>query len=160
MTDKPSWDIECSAEGNDLQVDITLHGMGAIVVPSATGPKSAVTYPRVVEDTPERKITELSENMTLITDSYREPQKKGDLWDALIDDDTLRDELRIKSRLLRALNRWIKTANKDDVAVCTQLQISHEDLDALRAGHIDEFSIGALMELCTHAGITKLDEYL
>ncbi len=146
-------------ENNNLNVDITLHGMGAIVVPSETGPKNTVTYPRVIEDTPERKITQLSDDVTLITDTYREPQKQ-DLWDQLIDDDTERDELRVKSRLMRTLNRWIKASRKDDVAICTQLMFTHEDLDAIRAGHIDEYCIGALMEYCTRAGITKLDEYL
>ncbi|AFH14646.1 hypothetical protein LU11_gp115 [Pseudomonas phage Lu11] len=148
-------------ENNNLNVDITLHGMGAIVVPSETGPKNTVTYPRVVEDTPERKITQLSEDVTLITDSYREPQKPvPDVWDSLIDEDCMRDELRIKARILRTLNRWIKASRKDDVALCTQLMITHEDLADLRAGHIDEYCIGTLMEYCTRAGITKLDEYL
>jgi predicted XRE-type DNA-binding protein len=76
-----------------------------------------------------------------------------DVWDALESDPAERERLRMRSRLMDALREKIESWKLSQTAAAKRLGITQPRLNDLLKGRFNKFSLGALFDLATRAGL-------
>lgn len=76
-----------------------------------------------------------------------------DVWDALESDPAERERLRMRSRLMDALREKIESWKVSQAAAAKRLRITQPRLNDLLKGRFNKFSLGALFDLATRAGL-------
>ncbi len=77
----------------------------------------------------------------------------ANVWDALEADPAERERLKLRSQLLSALEDRIKSWKLTQAEAAARLDITQPRLNDLLKGRFDKFSLGALFDLATRAGI-------
>ena len=75
------------------------------------------------------------------------------VWDALEDDPAERERLKMRSVLLTALRRKVESWKITQSEAAKRLQITQPRLNDLLKGRFNKFSLGALFDLATRAGL-------
>jgi predicted XRE-type DNA-binding protein len=75
------------------------------------------------------------------------------VWDALEDDPAERERLKMRSTLLIALQRKISSWKMTQIQAAQRLDITQPRLNDLLRGRFNKFSLGALFDLATRAGL-------
>ena len=75
------------------------------------------------------------------------------VWDALEDDPAERERLKMRSALLTALRRKIESWKVTQGEAAKRLEITQPRLNDLLKGRFNKFSLGALFDLATRAGL-------
>lgn len=75
------------------------------------------------------------------------------VWDALEDDPAERERLKMRSLLLSALEKRIKGWHVTQAEAAKRLGINQPRLNDLLRHRFDKFSLGALFDMATRAGI-------
>ena len=76
-----------------------------------------------------------------------------DVWDALKDDPVERERLKMRSRLMSALQGRVKAWNITQVEAAKRHSITQPRLNDLLKDRFNKFSLGALFDLATRAGL-------
>lgn len=76
-----------------------------------------------------------------------------DVWDALESDPAERERLKMRSRLMDALREKIESWRISQTAAAKRLGITQPRLNDLLKGRFNKFSLGALFDLATRAGL-------
>ena len=76
------------------------------------------------------------------------------IWDALEDDPVERASLTVRSDLMIALDQTVERWNVTQKAAAARLGISQPRLNDLLKGRISKFSLDALVDLATKAGLS------
>lgn len=77
----------------------------------------------------------------------------SDVWDAIEDDPAERARLKMRSDLLSALERRVAGWKVTQSVAAKRLGITQPRLNDLLKGRFNKFSLGALFDLATRAGI-------
>jgi predicted XRE-type DNA-binding protein len=80
-------------------------------------------------------------------------QKFASVWDAIEDTPQQAASMRARSELLMALQLWVKKVGITQAAAACQFGITQPRMSDLMRGKIDLFSLGALMDMATVAGL-------
>ena len=75
------------------------------------------------------------------------------VWDAIEDDPAERERLKMRSALLTALRRKIASWKITQAEAAKRLDITQPRLNDLLKGRFNKFSLGALFDLATRAGL-------
>ena len=75
------------------------------------------------------------------------------VWDALEDDPVERERLKMRSRLMTALKIRVKSWHIAPAKAARRLGITQRRLNDLRKDRFNKFSLGALFDLATRAGL-------
>jgi predicted XRE-type DNA-binding protein len=75
------------------------------------------------------------------------------VWDALEDDPAERERLKMRSALLTALRRQIEGWKVTQSEAAKRLVVTQPRLNDLLKGRFNKFSLGALFDLATRAGL-------
>ena len=75
------------------------------------------------------------------------------VWDAIEDDPAERERLKMRSALLTALRRKIEGWKVTQGVAAKRLNITQPRLNDLLKGRFNKFSLGALFDLATRAGL-------
>jgi predicted XRE-type DNA-binding protein len=75
------------------------------------------------------------------------------VWDAIEDDPVERERLKMRSALLSALHRQVKSWKVSRRAAAKRLDITQPRLNDLLKDRFNKFSLGALFDLATKAGL-------
>ncbi|HEX6118803.1 MAG TPA: XRE family transcriptional regulator [Dongiaceae bacterium] len=75
------------------------------------------------------------------------------VWDAIEDDPAERERLKMRSALLTALRRKIEGWKVTQGTSAKRLNITQPRLNDLLKGRFNKFSLGALFDLATRAGL-------
>jgi predicted XRE-type DNA-binding protein len=75
------------------------------------------------------------------------------VWDAIENDPAERARLKLRSELLIALERHVVGWKVTQIEAAKRLGITQPRLNDLLKGRFDKFSLGALFDLATRAGI-------
>jgi predicted XRE-type DNA-binding protein len=76
-----------------------------------------------------------------------------DVWDALESDPAERERLKMRSRLMDALRDKVESWKITQSAAAKRLGITQPRLNDLLNGRFNTFSLGALFDLATKAGL-------
>ncbi|HFH4533490.1 TPA: helix-turn-helix domain-containing protein [Pseudomonas aeruginosa] len=76
------------------------------------------------------------------------------VWDTLADSTKETENLRIRSQLMRALTRTIKSWDLPQKDAAARLHVTQPRLNDLLKGKIDKFSLDALVNLLDAADLT------
>lgn len=76
-----------------------------------------------------------------------------DVWDALESDPVERERLKMRSRLMIALRDKIESWKTTQSEAAKRLGITQPRLNDLLKGRFNKFSLGALFDLATRAGL-------
>jgi predicted XRE-type DNA-binding protein len=76
-----------------------------------------------------------------------------DVWDALEDDPVERERLKMRSRLMSALQDRVKAWSLTQAEAAKRLNITQPRLNDLLKDRFNKFSLGALFDLATRAGL-------
>jgi predicted XRE-type DNA-binding protein len=77
----------------------------------------------------------------------------ANVWDALEDDPVIRENLKVRSELLIALEKTIESWKLTQKDAAARLGITQPRLNDLLRGRIGKFSMDALVDLATKAGL-------
>ncbi|HEX3942802.1 MAG TPA: XRE family transcriptional regulator [Rhizomicrobium sp.] len=77
----------------------------------------------------------------------------ANVWDALEDDPVIRENLKVRTQLLIALEKMIESWNLTQKDAAARLGITQPRLNDLLRGRIGKFSMDALVDLATKAGL-------
>ena len=77
----------------------------------------------------------------------------ANVWDALEDDPVIRENLKVRSELLIALEKTIESWKLTQKEAAARLGITQPRLNDLLRGRIGKFSLDALVDLATKAGL-------
>ena len=80
-------------------------------------------------------------------------QKFENVWEALEDDPNMVASLTARSELMIAIELTVKQWKLTQAAAAKRLGLTQPRLNDLLRGHIDRFSLDALMNIATHAGL-------
>jgi predicted XRE-type DNA-binding protein len=80
-------------------------------------------------------------------------QKFASVWDAIEDTPQQAASMRARSELLVALQQWVKKTGVTQVESARQFGITQPRMSDLMRGKIDLFSLDALMDMATVAGL-------
>ena len=80
-------------------------------------------------------------------------ERYKDVWDAIEDDPVERERLKMRSRLMTALQTRIRTWNVTQAEAAKRLEITQPRLNDLLKDRFNKFSLGALFDLATRAGL-------
>jgi predicted XRE-type DNA-binding protein len=75
------------------------------------------------------------------------------VWDAIEDDPAERERLKMRSALLIALRRKVESWKTTQAEAAKLLGITQPRLNDLIKGRFNKFSLGALFDLATRAGL-------
>ncbi len=75
------------------------------------------------------------------------------VWDALEPDPAERERLKMRSRLMNALRDRIASWDVTQAEAAKRLDITQPRLNDLLRGRFNKFSLGALFDLATRAGL-------
>lgn len=80
-------------------------------------------------------------------------ERYKDVWDAIEDDPAERERLKMRSALLTALQKRIKAWDVTQAEAAKRLDITQPRLNDLLKDRFNKFSLGALFDLATRAGL-------
>lgn len=80
-------------------------------------------------------------------------QRFGSVWDAIEDTPQQAAGMRARSDLMMALQEWVKTSGKTQVEASRLFGITQPRMSDLMRGKISLFSLEALMDMATVAGL-------
>lgn len=80
-------------------------------------------------------------------------EKHANVWDGLGVDPAAAENLRIRAGLMRELTAWISASGLTQSQVAARFGVSQPRVSDLVRGHIDLFSIDALVNMLTAAGL-------
>jgi predicted XRE-type DNA-binding protein len=80
-------------------------------------------------------------------------ERFGGVWDAIEDDPAERERLKMRSALLIALRRKVESWKTTQAEAAKLLGITQPRLNDLIKGRFNKFSLGALFDLATRAGL-------
>ena len=75
------------------------------------------------------------------------------VWDALVDTPEEAENLRIRSKLMRAITRVVKSWDVSQTEAASRLHITQPRLNDLLKGKIDKYSLDALVNLLASADL-------
>ena len=78
-------------------------------------------------------------------------ERYKDVWDAIEDDPVERERLKMRSRLMSALQARIKGWNLTQAEAAKRLSITQPRLNDLLRGKIDKFSLDTLIDIAAKA---------
>ncbi|MEV8164143.1 MULTISPECIES: helix-turn-helix domain-containing protein [Bacteria] len=80
-------------------------------------------------------------------------ERSTSVWDALVDSPEEAENLRLRSKLMRALTKTIKSWDLPQKDAARQLHVTQPRLSELLNGKIDKFSLDALVNLLASADL-------
>ena len=80
-------------------------------------------------------------------------ERFNDVWDALESDPAERERLKLRSQLMDALRDRIESWKVTQAESAKRLKITQPRLNDLLKGRFSKFSLGALFDLATRAGL-------
>ena len=80
-------------------------------------------------------------------------ERYKDVWDAIEDDPAERERLKMRSALLSAVQKRIKAWDVTQAEAAKRLDITQPRLTDLLKDRFNKFSLGALFDLATRAGL-------
>ena len=80
-------------------------------------------------------------------------QEFKNVWEALEDDPNMVASLTARSELMIAIEKTVKQWKLTQAASAKRLELTQPRLNDLLRGHIDRFSLDALMNIATRAGL-------
>lgn len=80
-------------------------------------------------------------------------QKFASVWDALEDTPQQAASMRARAQLLMALQLWVKKAAITQAEAAKRLSITQPRMSDLMRGKVDLFSLDALLDMATVAGL-------
>jgi predicted XRE-type DNA-binding protein len=80
-------------------------------------------------------------------------QRFASVWDAIEDTPQQAASMRARSELMMALQSWVKTTNVKQADAATLFGITQPRMSDLMRGKINLFSLDALMDMATAAGL-------
>jgi predicted XRE-type DNA-binding protein len=81
-------------------------------------------------------------------------QKFASVWDALEDSPTERASMKARSELMMAVHKAIENWGITQSQAARRLEITQPRLNDLLRGRINKFSLDALVDLATRAGLS------
>lgn len=83
----------------------------------------------------------------------KKAQRFASVWDAIEDTPQQAASMRARSELMMALQSWAKTTNIKQTDAATLFGITQPRMSDLMRGKINLFSLDALMDMATAAGL-------
>jgi predicted XRE-type DNA-binding protein len=80
-------------------------------------------------------------------------ERATSVWDALVDTPEEAENLRIRSKLMRAITRAVKSWDVPQTEAARRLHITQPRLNDLLKGKIDKYSLDALVNLLANADL-------
>lgn len=80
-------------------------------------------------------------------------ERSTSVWDALVDSPEEAENLRLRSKLMRALTKVVKSWDLPQKEAARQLHVTQPRLSELLNGKIDKFSLDALVNLLASADL-------
>ena len=80
-------------------------------------------------------------------------ERATSVWDALVDTPEEAENLRVRSQLMRAIRRVVKTWDVSQKEAAQRLHITQPRLNDLLKGKIDKFSLDALVNMLAGADL-------
>lgn len=80
-------------------------------------------------------------------------ERYASVWDALVDAPEEAENLRVRSQLMRALARTVKSWDVSQQEAANRLHVTQPRVNDLLKGKIDKFSLDALVNLLTGANL-------
>lgn len=80
-------------------------------------------------------------------------ERSTSVWDALVDSPEEAQNLRVRSKLMRAISRNVKAWDIPQKEAAARLHITQPRLNDLLKGKIDKFSLDALVNLLANADL-------
>ncbi|HKS15116.1 MAG TPA: XRE family transcriptional regulator [Pseudomonas sp.] len=80
-------------------------------------------------------------------------ERSTSVWDALVDSPEEAENLRLRSKLMRAITRTVKAWDLPQKEAARQLHVTQPRLSDLLNGKIDKFSLDALVNMLANADL-------
>ncbi|QEU31502.1 helix-turn-helix domain-containing protein [Pseudomonas luteola] len=80
-------------------------------------------------------------------------ERATSVWDALVDSPEEAENLRVRSKLMRAITRTVKAWDVPQKEAAQRLHITQPRLNDLLKGKIDKFSLDALVNMLAGANL-------
>ena len=80
-------------------------------------------------------------------------ERPTSVWDALVDTPEEAESLRVRSQLMRAIRRVVKTWDVSQKEAAQRLHITQPRLNDLLKGKIEKFSLDALVNMLANADL-------
>lgn len=80
-------------------------------------------------------------------------ERSTSVWDALVDSPEEAENLRLRSKLMRAITRAVKAWDLPQKEAARQLHVTQPRLSDLLNGKIDKFSLDALVNMLASADL-------
>ncbi len=80
-------------------------------------------------------------------------ERSTSVWDALVDSPEEAENLRLRSKLMRAITRTVKSWEVSQKDAAQRLHVTQPRLNDLLKGKIDKFSLDALVNMLASANL-------
>jgi predicted XRE-type DNA-binding protein len=80
-------------------------------------------------------------------------ERSTSVWDALVDSPEEAENLRLRSKLMRAITRTVKSWDVAQKEAAQRLHVTQPRLNDLLKGKIDKFSLDALVNMLASANL-------
>lgn len=80
-------------------------------------------------------------------------ERSTSVWDALVDSPEEAENLRLRSKLMRAITRTVKSWDISQKEAAQRLHVTQPRLNDLLKGKIDKFSLDALVNMLASANL-------
>lgn len=80
-------------------------------------------------------------------------ERQANLWEALVESPEEAENLRLRSMLMRAITREVKSWELSQKEAAQRLHVTQPRLNDLLKGKIDKFSLDALVNMLTNANL-------
>lgn len=80
-------------------------------------------------------------------------ERSNSVWDALVDSPEEAENLRVRSKLMRAISRTVKSWEVSQKEAAERLHVTQPRLNDLLKGKIDKFSLDALVNMLANADL-------
>lgn len=80
-------------------------------------------------------------------------ERSNSVWDALVDSPEEAENLRVRSKLMRAISRTVKSWGGSQKEAAERLHVTQPRLNDLLKGKIDKFSLDALVNMLANADL-------
>ncbi len=80
-------------------------------------------------------------------------ERSSDVWEALVDTPEEAENLRVRSKLMRAITRTVKAWDVSQTEAARRLHVTQPRLNDLLRGKIDKFSLDALVNMLAGANL-------
>jgi predicted XRE-type DNA-binding protein len=80
-------------------------------------------------------------------------ERSNSVWDALVDSPEEAENLRVRSKLMRAISRTVKSWEISQKEAAERLHVTQPRLNDLLKGKIDKFSLDALVNMLANADL-------